>query len=166
MNNFEDMSVVNSKLCDTCLNQEYKSNIIQSFDKIITSIETRIHVLKDVETQLINFTRSELRLMKIRSSRIIDKRLNTSSEFSKPFMITKDIAEFTGWDINDKKSRIDITKALCNYIKENNLQNEKDKRQILPDDKLGKLLNYDPNTESEPLTYFRLQSWLKNHLNV
>jgi chromatin remodeling complex protein RSC6 len=113
----------------------------------------------------------KLKALKSQSSRIISKRnpsqrktgTNTSSGFLKPVAISKDIAKFAGWDVKEKKSRVAVTKALCDYIKEHKLQNEKDKRQILPDAKLCKLLNYDPKTASQPLTYFHLQSLLKNH---
>jgi chromatin remodeling complex protein RSC6 len=77
--------------------------------------------------------------------------------------ISKEIAKFAGWDVKEKKSRVLVTKNLCDYIKEHNLQNQKDKRQIIPDAKLCKLLNYDPKTASQPLTYFHLQSLLKHH---
>ena len=73
------------------------------------------------------------------------------------------MAKFTGWDKDELRSRVDVTKFLCQYIRENNLQNPKDKRQILADSKLQKLLKYDPKKESDPLTYFKLQSSLKPH---
>ena len=73
------------------------------------------------------------------------------------------MAKFTGWNVDEPKSRVDITKYICSYIKDNNLQNPEDRRQILADSKLSKLLRYDPKKETEPLTYFRIQSCLKSH---
>jgi hypothetical protein len=64
---------------------------------------------------------------------------------------------------DDLKSRVDVTKFLCNYIRENNLQNPTDKRQIVPDAKLSKLIKYDSKKESEPLRYYSLQKFLKPH---
>ena len=60
-------------------------------------------------------------------------------------------------------SRVDVTKHICNYIKKNNLQNPKDRRQIFPDKKLSLLLNYDSKTAEHPLTYFRIQALMKRH---
>jgi chromatin remodeling complex protein RSC6 len=113
----------------------------------------------------------KLKGLKSQSTRIISKRnptqrktgSNVSSGFLKPVNISKEIAKFTGWGAHEKKSRVDVTKFLCNYIRENNLQNEKDKRQIKPDNKLAKLLNYDEKTAEQPLTYFHLQALLKHH---
>ena len=81
----------------------------------------------------------------------------------KPVKISVEMAKFTGWDKDELKSRVDVTKYLCQYIRDNNLQNPKDKRQILTDSKLQKLLRFDPKKETEPLTYFRLQTQLKSH---
>jgi chromatin remodeling complex protein RSC6 len=58
---------------------------------------------------------------------------------------------------------VDVTKFLCAYIKDNNLQNDADKRQIKPDAKLTKLLGYDAKAATSPLTYFHLQKLLKPH---
>lgn len=64
---------------------------------------------------------------------------------------------------NGKYARVEITRRIHSYVKDNNLRNEKDKRVIIPDDKLAKLLSYDKNTAKEELTYFRLPQYLKNH---
>ena len=153
-----------------------RESVIASFDDIITSIEREIGVLRDSQnkTKGVKFLRTlgkKLKGLKSQSTRIISKRnptqrkvgSNVSSGFLKPVNISKEIAKFTGWGANEKKSRVDVTKFLCNYIRENNLQNEKDKRQIKPDNKLAKLLNYDEKTADQPLTYFHLQALLKHH---
>jgi len=153
-----------------------RESVIASFDDIIASIEREIGVLRDSQnkTKGVKFLRTlgkKLKGLKSQSTRIISKRnptqrkagTNVSSGFLKPVNISKEIAKFTGWSATEKKSRVEVTKYLCNYIRENNLQNEKDKRQIKPDNKLAKLLNYDEKTAQQPLTYFHLQALLKNH---
>ena len=72
------------------------------------------------------------------------------------------MAQFTGWNQKDLKSRVDVTKYICNYIKDNDLQNPSDRRQILADSKLSKLLKYDSKT-SDPLTYYKIQTYMKPH---
>ena len=47
-----------------------------------------------------------------------------------------------------------------NYCKEHNLQNFDDKRIILPDKSLQKLLRIK---KSDQLTYFNLQKYMKHH---
>jgi chromatin remodeling complex protein RSC6 len=149
--------------------------VLASFDELIQSIETEMEGLRegDAKNKGVKFLRTlnkRLKVLKNQSSRIIkDKRVsakkgtNNNSGFLKPVKISTEMAKFTGWDKDELKSRVDVTKFLCDYIRNNNLQNPKDKRQILADGKLQKLLKYDPKKETEPLTYFKLQSSLKGH---
>ena len=46
-------------------------------------------------------------------------------------------------------ARTEVTKALTQYIKEHNLQDANDKRTILPDNKLSKLLKCNSYTSVE-----------------
>ncbi len=87
---------------------------------------------------------------------------NTSSGFMKPVKISSQMAKFTGWDAEQPHSRLDVTRFICSYIKENNLQDENDGRKIVPDKKLKKLLDYHPSKE-EPLTYCYLQKKVQPH---
>ena len=91
------------------------------------------------------------------------RKNNNNSGFLKPVPISKEMAKFTGWSADEPRSRVDVTKYICNYIKENDLQNPEDRRQILADSKLRKLLKYDPESATQPLTYFHIQSLMKNH---
>jgi len=149
--------------------------ILQTFDELIKSVEVEIEGLRegDSKNKGVKFLRTlnkRIKILKNQSSRIIkDKRVsakkgtNNNSGFLKPVKISTEMAKFTGWDKDELKSRVDVTKFLCDYIRNNNLQNPKDKRQIVADAKLQKLLKYDPKKETEPLTYFKLQSSLKGH---
>ena len=153
-----------------------RDSVIQSFDDLIKSIETEMETLREgdsTKNKGIKFLRTlnkRIKILKNQSSRIIKqkrvstkKSTNNNSGFLKPVKISTEMAIFTGWDKDELRSRVDVTKFLCQYIRENNLQNPKDKRQILADSKLQKLLKYDPKKESDPLTYFKLQSSLKPH---
>ncbi len=55
--------------------------------------------------------------------------------------------------------RTEITKKLWDYIKEHDLQNPKDKRQILPDEKLAALFG-----SKEPLNMMKLAGVISNNL--
>ena len=177
----EEDVIVDENLCDDSSLKKKRTTptreiVMSSFDDIIESVEKEIDLLRDSsnKTKGVKFLRTlgkKLKLLKSQSTRIISKRnpsirkvgSSSSSGFLKPVPISKDIAKFAGWDVKEMKSRVEVTKALCNYIKEHNLQNESDKRQINPDSKLCKLLNFDPKTSSQPLTYFYLQTLLKDH---
>ena len=86
---------------------------------------------------------------------------NVNSGFLKPVLLSKEMSDFIGTKQNELKSRVDVTKFLCKYIKDNQLQDEKDRRCILPNKALKALLNYK-DTE-KPLTYYRIQTYIKHH---
>ena len=154
-----------------------KETILASFDELISMVESEIVSLRENQTKTkgIKFLRTlnkRMKVLKNQSTRVIKQRNpslrknvnNNNSGFLKPVKISNEMAKFTGWNANELRSRVDVTKYLCNYIRENNLQNPKDRRQIIADAKLSKLLNYDNKKDnSEPLTYYRIQSYIKPH---
>jgi len=102
-----------------------------------------------------------------------ERKSSTSSGFLKPVNISSELAKFTGWDVSKAYSRTAVTKFICNYIKTKKLYEESDKRNILCDASLKALLKYDPSNppkdeegKPQPLTYFRLQQYLKTHFKA
>ena len=82
------------------------------------------------------------------------------SGFAKPSLISKELCMFLGVENGSEMARTEVTKHLTTYIKEHNLQDQENKRKILPDSKLQKLLNVTPTDE---VTYFNLQRFMKVH---
>jgi upstream activation factor subunit UAF30 len=68
------------------------------------------------------------------------------------------MAKFCGFTADQLVSRVDVTKAICNYVKEKNLQNQTDRRQFTPDAKLSALLGV-----TETITYYTLQKYIQKH---
>lgn len=155
--------------------QPTKETVMASFDELLESIESAITDIRENEGKPkgIKFLRTlskkvksiknqSGRLIKKRKSTTTEKKQNTNSGFLKPVKISAEMAKFAGWNVNEQKSRVDVTKFLCKYIEDHKLQNPKDRREILADNKLSKLLNYDAKT-SQPLTYYRIQNYIKPH---
>ncbi len=86
-------------------------------------------------------------------------RKNQQSGFSKPQAIAPEMAAFAGWNVGEPKSRNDVNKVLCAYIKEHKLQKDTDRRDIIPDSKLGSILRYNEN-EHGRLTFATMQKRL------
>ena len=82
------------------------------------------------------------------------------SGFAKPTGLSDAMCEFLGVPTGTELARTDVTRRLNQYIKENNLQDEQDKRKIHPDAKLGKILTI---SEGNALTFFNLQSFIKHN---
>jgi upstream activation factor subunit UAF30 len=122
-----------------------------------------VKLLRQVVKRVKSLRSDTLRVSKQRNRS--SRPVNTSSGFMKPVKISKEMAKFTGWNPDELKSRVSITKALCQYIKENDLQNPEDRRQIVPDSKLAKLLDYDQKRDGKPLTYYYLQQKIQPHFS-
>lgn len=81
------------------------------------------------------------------------------SGFAKPTPISPELAKFLSVNTSELLARTDVTKRINVYIKEHDLQNPSNRRIILPDLKLGKLLK----NGDEEVTYFNLQRYMKIH---
>lgn len=152
-----------------------KETVNESFDELISSIEEEIRQLRESngKTKGVKFLRSlgkRIKVLRGHAFRVMkqkqktNRKNNTNSGFLKPVQLSKEMAKFTGWDHSELKSRVDVTKYICKYIRDNNLQNPDDRRQIIADKKLAKLLDYDPESD-KPLTYYRIQSYMKKHFS-
>ena len=140
------------------------SRLRQSSEKV-----KGVKFLRTLNKSIKSLKADTLRVMKIKPKN--NRTRPTSSGFMKPVNISAEMSAFTGWDVNTRYSRVDVTRFICDYIKTNKLQNDLDKRQILCDPKLQKLLKYDPDNlptdkktgKPATLTYFRLQQYIQPH---
>ena len=82
------------------------------------------------------------------------------SGFAKPGPVSDELRKFLSLGKDDLIARTEVTKAINKYCKEHSLQNESDRRKILPDTTLKKLLRMKKGDE---LTFFNLQTYLKVH---
>ena len=150
-----------------------RESVMAEFSELSNLLEQQVTQLRDTtdKTNNVRFLRSvNKRVRNLQSSvaRVLrhkqpSSRKNNNSGFLKPVKISSDMAKFTGLDPSELHSRVDVTKFLCNYIKDHNLQNPDDKRKINADPSLAKLLGYDAKTADKPLTYYHIQSLLKTH---
>ena len=151
-----------------------RESVSETFDNILASIDVEIESIREAGTKTkgIKFLRGlskNVKVLKtqslklIKAKKVTKSKSNSNSGFLKPVSISTDMAKFTGWDPKELRSRVEVTKYICDYIKEHNLQDPEDRRQIKPDEKLGKLLGYKDNDKSQPLRYYSLQTHLKQH---
>lgn len=151
--------------------QVTREDLERSFDSLLALLDGEVESLRSdekVKGRGVRFLRSvakQVRQLKTDSLRVSSKRVrrqtaprSTNSGFMKPVKISRDMQKFTGLKDDQLVSRVDVTKAICQYVKTNNLQNQADRRQFTPDDKLGKLLG-----THDPLTYYNLQKHIQHH---
>ena len=143
--------------------------IEKSFDELHASIETELQALRDDKNHSvgIRFLRSvarQIKSIKAAAFRLLSRKVrkpstrNGNSGFMKSVKISPEMAKFCGFKADLLVSRVDVTKSICNYVKENKLQNEADRRQFTPDAKLATLLGV-----TETITYYTLQKHIQKH---
>ena len=150
-----------------------RESVMTEFAELVNVLEAEVSRLRDStdKNSGVKFLRGVTRRIKAlqtSTARVVKQkqpsaRKNNNSGFLKPVQISESIAKFTGLPADQLHSRVEVTKHLCQYIKEKNLQNPADKRQIVADPALSKILGYDAKKDDKPLTYYRLQSLLKNN---
>jgi chromatin remodeling complex protein RSC6 len=127
---------------------------------LYNSMQTELKVLhRDVTRHMKDVSKKHRRKRKVQE---VDPNApkRAPSGFAKPTLMSNELCAFLGEAPGTEMARTEVTKYLTTYIKENNLQNQANKRIILPDDKLTALLNVTPTDE---VTYFNLQKYMKVH---
>jgi upstream activation factor subunit UAF30 len=82
------------------------------------------------------------------------------SGFVKPTRISDELASFLAKPAGTEMARTEVTRDINKYIREHNLQDKANGRQINPDSKLASLLKVAKN---DVLTYFNLQRYMSPH---
>ena len=152
------------------VNQEtLKADVEQLKEQVETEIQRlRTEQQKNKGVKFLKLVNKSLKTLSSDLNRVLKSKTkttrnkNTSSGFMKPVKISSEMSLFTKWDPSMLYSRVDVTKFLCSYIKNNSLQNPDDRRQILCDEKLASLLKVDVESE-QPLTYPGLQQHIQQH---
>jgi len=131
-----------------------RESVFASFDALQKQVEDEIDAVRSASDKSrvsgVRFLRSlnkSLKQLKKDTARAMKQKRknpnrakNTSSGFMKPVPISGEMSKFTGWGSDELKSRVDVTKYICGYIRDNNLQNPE-----------------------EPLTYYSLQKKIQPH---
>lgn len=89
------------------------------------------------------------------------KRSMNMKGFNEPMAASDELCAFMGKPPGLVISRIDFTRFLMNYLKENNLKQADNRQIILPDEKLWRLLGEE--ARGQVLKHFSVQKYLKSH---
>lgn len=143
--------------------------IEKSFDELYNSLESELKSLREdknhsVGIRCLRALARQVKNLKADCFRLLSRKVrkpsarNGNSGFMKSVKISADMAKFCNFKADQLVSRVDVTKAICNYVKEKNLQNPADRRQFTPDEKLATLLGV-----KEVITYYTLQKHIQKH---
>lgn len=143
------------------------------FDGLLEKLTIISNASKELATQVRLLQKEFVRLQKEKlkveqaSAKLLSKKdkkakpegaaKRSPSGFAKPTKLSDELCDFLKVPHGTEMARTDVTRLLNGYIKDLKLQDEKDKRRILPNDELQKIL------APGEVTYFNLQSKLKHH---
>ena len=145
-----------------------KEDIQKQFDELfkLYADELKSRKQPNQDVSLINYLtklkNNTFKVLKIKTRNVDNVNKNTSG-FMKPVNVSDELRNFIKLEGGEPITRVLITKKLCQYIKDNNLQKKSDRREILPDDALVKLFGIKPN-EDEKLTYYSMQKRVQSHI--
>jgi len=133
-----------------------------SIQVLVDKITSMASLIKEIQTAIKPVVKEHDKLRKI-VDRIQKKRDNarkSPSGFAKPNKISDELCDFIGVPHGTEKSRTEITRYINAYVKEHNLNKPTNRRIILPDDKLKKILK---TNNDEEVTFFILQRLISHH---
>jgi chromatin remodeling complex protein RSC6 len=84
----------------------------------------------------------------------------SKNAFLKPRALSADLCSFMKLPAGSQRSQTEVTKFVSNYVKENSCFDPANKRHIIPDGVLSRLLKVK---DTDTVTYLNLQSFLKFH---
>lgn len=148
-----------------------ETKVVESTPTLTDSFQELLGQLGVLRSQLTSVT-SQVRALQKRSERELKnaqkagrKRARKSgnrapSGFVKPTKISKELAKFLGKSYGVEMARTEVTREINTYIRAHKLQDPKNGRRILADNKLRTLLKL---TKDDELTYFNLQRYMSPH---
>jgi chromatin remodeling complex protein RSC6 len=161
--------VVKEEVKPVAVKEEVKEEVVEDkeivedvFKVLVDKISSLTTLNKEIQVALKQVSKDYDKLKKI-VDKIQKKRENarkSPSGFAKPNKISDELCDFIGVPHGTEKSRTDITRYINSYVKEHNLNKPDNKRIILPDEKLKKILN---PKEGDLVTFFVLQRLISHH---
>lgn len=122
-------------------------------------IKSAIALVKTLQKEHVKLQKASVKRPKKGVSTQNGAKTRTPSGFAKPTKLSDDLCSFLGVPNGSQMARTDVTRVINEYIKKNSLQDTKDKRTIVPDEKLMSILKLG---DDDKLTYFNLQKFIKH----
>lgn len=146
-----------------------KTTSLEKFDAFLARLDAEIDDMSQNKVKGTKFLRSlrkDAKVLRRAVERSVKpkqraKKTNCVTGLTKKVPISEEMAKFASWDPSELKSRIDVNKFLCAYIKERELQDDDNRRVIVPDKKMARLLGYKKG--DKPLTFTSMQTYVKGH---
>jgi len=143
--------------------EESNDELFKRFEDVVYALNTvksHISSLQTTIKQLEKDVKKQFNGLKKEAIKSKNKGNRSPSGFAKPSKVTKELCEFMNRTEGSEIARTEVTKALVSYIKENKLENETNRKIIVPDNKLKFLLGLE---DGQQLTFFNIQKYMNKH---
>ena len=120
------------------LNSNFCSQLTSDLRALQTSINSDLKRLQKAVQRHIKDNSKKQRRKKNTDP---NRQKRAPSGFAKPALISPELCSFLNKPEGTEMARTEVTKFLTKYISDNNLQDQSNKRKILPDTALKSLLN-------------------------
>ena len=130
----------------------------------IDSLETALSTLKkaaEMAVMEIKTLKKQANKVKLQKQKKQVKTDRKPHGFAVPVKVSELLCEFMGVPVGSLVARTAVTQRLTEYIKEKNLQNAENQREVLPDVVLSKLLG--ESAKDQYLTHFTIQKYINHH---
>ena len=139
-----------------------------AIEQQFASLTEKLVALRAMETSLMSelkalhkSTLKHLKTMSKKKKRTpSDKKNRTPSGFAEPTKMSQELCKFLNKPEGTEMARTEVTKYITQYVKDHDLQNPQNRREIKCDKSLKALLNVEDDTT---VTYFNLQKYMKVH---
>lgn len=129
---------------------------LQAINAIFSTVKTTV---KDLRKVLAREKKAADKASKTKGAKKVNKDRKPSG-FTKPTLISDELAQFLGKTVGTEMSRTEAAKEVIAYIQSHKLKDEKNGRIIHPDAALSALLKV---TSEDNLHFFNLQTFMKPH---
>ena len=117
---------------------------------------------KNTQTLLVRYGRKTLKEQE-KQDAIEETNIEKGKQkgFRRQCRISDDMCTFMGIESGSMSSRVDVNRAITDYIRANKLVDPDNAQRILPDETLWGLLS--DNAKGNKITYFSIQKYIKHH---
>ena len=136
------------------------SNDIESqFSELLETLGNLRGQITQIQNQVRGLEKGVKKQSKLHKKEGKSKIVKKPSGFAKPSKISDELISFMNKTKGTELARTEVTQYIINYIKDNNLQNRENRKNIKPDKRLSELLDCG----NDELTYFNIQKYMNKH---
>ena len=148
-----------------------KEDFISKFDYLFSAYEEQLKAARKQPNQsvslhkyLTSLKNDVYKILKLKKRKAGEN--SAASGFMKPVSVSSELRDFLGnLNADEEITRVLVTRKLCEYIKQNSLQQNEDKRFIIPDSKLKSLFAIAENDNDTKLSYYGMQQLIQRHIS-